>query len=102
MTPAVNQIEMHAFMGQAHIRKYCAQKGIVVQSFGSVGAHGLLDDPAVRRIAAARETPAVGASDLREQRRRRRRRAVLLRAGGAGEQQGEYTLHAVTKNGGKK
>ena len=54
VTPAVNQVEMHAYMGQAHIREYCAQKGIVVQSFGSVGAHGLLDDPAVQRIATAR------------------------------------------------
>ena len=42
VTPAVNQVEMHAYLGQAHIREYCEGKGIAVTSFGSVGAEGLL------------------------------------------------------------
>ena len=58
VTPAVNQVELHAYFGQAAIRKYCREKDIVVQSFGSVGADGLLEDPAVQRIAAAHERSA--------------------------------------------
>ena len=42
VTPAVNQVEVHAYLGQAHIREYCEGKGIAVTSFGSVGAEGLL------------------------------------------------------------
>ena len=42
VTPAVNQVEMHAYLGQAHIREYCEGKGIAVTSFGSVGAEGVL------------------------------------------------------------
>jgi len=54
VTPAVNQVETHAYLGQAHIREYCDAKGIALTSFGSVGAEGLLSDPTVRRIAEAR------------------------------------------------
>jgi len=58
VAPAVNQVELHAYLGQAHILQYCTQKGIAVQSFGSVGANGLLADPTVQRIAAARDRSA--------------------------------------------
>jgi len=62
VTPAVNQVETHAYLGQAHIREYCATKGIAVTSFGSIGAEGLLADPTVQRIAEARGRSAAQVS----------------------------------------
>eukprot|EP00966_Prymnesium_polylepis_P266723 6161905-Prymnesium_polylepis.1 len=59
VTPAVNQIELHAHLAQPALREYCANKGIVVESYGSIGADGLLDDNVVRDIAVVRRlTPA--------------------------------------------
>mmetsp|Transcript_73253 Transcript_73253/g.122302 ORF Transcript_73253/g.122302 Transcript_73253/m.122302 type:complete len:295 (-) Transcript_73253:177-1061(-) len=52
-TPAVNQVELHAYLAQHELRKYCAKNDIVVESFGSIGANGLLDDPVMQRIALA-------------------------------------------------
>jgi 2,5-diketo-D-gluconate reductase A len=58
-TPAVNQIEMHAQLGQAELRAFCESHGIVVSAYGSVGAKGLRADPVVRKIAQAhKRTPA--------------------------------------------
>ena len=50
--PAVNQVELHAYLSQSDIREYCEAQGILVTSYGSVGAaSGLLDDPTVVAIA---------------------------------------------------
>ena len=57
--PAINQIECHAHLAQAEIRDFCAEHGILVQAYGSVGATGLRADPVVQEIAAAhKRTPA--------------------------------------------
>lgn len=59
ITPAVNQIECHAHLRQKEVREFCAREGIVVESYGSVAADGLLDDPVVRELAATHgRTPA--------------------------------------------
>ncbi len=57
--PAVNQVECHPYLQQRELAAFCAAKGIVLEAYGSVGADGLLADPAVLRIAAERRrTPA--------------------------------------------
>jgi len=57
--PAVNQIEMHAYLAQGAVRAYCAEHDILVTAYGSVGAKGLRADPVVQSIAAAhKRTPA--------------------------------------------
>ena len=57
--PVMNQIEMHALLAQSELRTYCAERGILVAAYGSVGAKGLRADSAVQGIAATRKrTPA--------------------------------------------
>ena len=59
VTPAVNQIECHAKFQQAELRAYCSTHGILIESFGSIGAKGLRAEPAVQQIAkACKRTPA--------------------------------------------
>lgn len=54
VVPAVNQVELHAHLGQRELRTFCAKERIHVTGYGAVGARGLLDDPTVQRIAAAK------------------------------------------------
>lgn len=59
VTPAVNQVELHAYLGQKPLRDYCADRGILVGAYGSLGAAGLLEEPSVQALAAAKSrTPA--------------------------------------------
>jgi 2,5-diketo-D-gluconate reductase A len=53
VVPAVNQIELHPRFQQREARAYHAEHGIVTQSWSPIGqGKGLLEDPAVARIAA--------------------------------------------------
>lgn len=54
VTPAVNQVECHAHLGQSELRKYCVERDILVQAYGSIGSSDLLADDKVRRVARAR------------------------------------------------
>ena len=59
VTPALNQVERHAYLTQAELHEYCSAHGIQLAAYGSVGAKGLLEDPIVRDIAQAHgRTPA--------------------------------------------
>ena len=59
VTPAINQIECHAYLAQPEIRAFCADRGILVEAFGSVGAAGLRADPVVQQIASShKRSPA--------------------------------------------
>ena len=52
VVPAVNQIEMHPYFPQEHLREVHDTLGIVTQSWSPLGrGTGLLDDPAIREIA---------------------------------------------------
>jgi 2,5-diketo-D-gluconate reductase A len=52
VTPAVNQVELHPRFQQRGLRDYHQAHGIVTQSWSPIGqGKGLLDDPAITRIA---------------------------------------------------
>jgi diketogulonate reductase-like aldo/keto reductase len=54
LTPAVNQIELHPYLTQEQLRKYCAEKGIAVQAWSPIGGQGndVMANPAIKDIAA--------------------------------------------------
>jgi diketogulonate reductase-like aldo/keto reductase len=60
VTPAINQIELHPHLQQSALRAFHAQHGIVTEAWSPLGqGKGLLDDPALAKIAAARgKSPA--------------------------------------------
>ena len=51
--PAINQVELHPLCAQHRTRAYCAEKGIVVQAYSSMGqgAADLLDNSEVMLIS---------------------------------------------------
>ena len=51
--PAVNQVEAHPYFTNASVRDYCKQHGIAFQAWSPLGRGTLLDDPVIRRVAAA-------------------------------------------------
>ena len=56
--PAVNQIELHPEFRQAEARAWHAEEGVAIESWRPLG-RGVLDHPAIERIAAAHgRTPA--------------------------------------------
>lgn len=51
IVPAVNQVELHVFLQQPELVRYCREKGIVIEAYSPL-AHGkIMDDPIVRSIA---------------------------------------------------
>ncbi len=49
--PAVNQVELHVFLQQPELLKYCHEEGIIVEAYSPL-AHGkAMDDPIVQKIA---------------------------------------------------
>jgi diketogulonate reductase-like aldo/keto reductase len=59
--PAVNQVELHPFLGQRELRAHCRAKGIQVEGYAPLvkAERGRIDHPVVVRIAKAhRKTPA--------------------------------------------
>jgi diketogulonate reductase-like aldo/keto reductase len=60
--PAVNQVELHPYLQQRQLLRYCAAQGIVVEAYSPLGSPGsncgtvapaVLQDATLRRIAAA-------------------------------------------------
>lgn len=60
VTPVLNQIELHPEFPQTELRAYHEANGIVTEAWGPLGQdRGLLDEPLVKDLAAAKErTPA--------------------------------------------
>lgn len=50
--PVVNQIEFHPWQQQRELRKYCAEKGIVVVAYSPIAQGKRLGDEAVKKLAA--------------------------------------------------
>ncbi|GIL56485.1 hypothetical protein Vafri_11842 [Volvox africanus] len=57
--PMVNQFEVHPRRQRRELRQLCAQQGIAVVAYASLGCSDLLNHPTVTRVAAeVRRTPA--------------------------------------------
>ncbi|HEX3901133.1 MAG TPA: aldo/keto reductase [Mycobacteriales bacterium] len=51
IVPAVNQIEVHPYLVQDELRKFCAEHQIAVEAWSPIGRGTVLEDPTLRAIA---------------------------------------------------
>jgi 2,5-diketo-D-gluconate reductase A len=51
ITPAVNQIEIHPYLGNEEVRAYDAEHGIATEAWSPIAKGTVLDDPTITRIA---------------------------------------------------
>ncbi|KAJ0417661.1 NADP-dependent oxidoreductase domain-containing protein [Aspergillus carlsbadensis] len=53
VVPAVNQVELHPFLPQHELKKWCDEHGILLEAYSPLGSQGapLASDPAIREIA---------------------------------------------------
>lgn len=59
VVPAVNQIEVHPYLTQDHVRAFNAEHGIATEAWAPIARGKVLDDPVVVRVADAQgRTPA--------------------------------------------
>jgi 2,5-diketo-D-gluconate reductase A len=57
--PAVNQIEVHPYFANEHVRAYGRDHGIATEAWSPIAQGKVLDDPVINRIANARgKSPA--------------------------------------------
>jgi diketogulonate reductase-like aldo/keto reductase len=57
--PSVNQVELHPFLAQPGLRRFCESHGIVVEAYAPLVKARRMDDPVLRRIAERHgRTPA--------------------------------------------
>lgn len=52
IVPAVNQVELHTFLQQPELIKYCHDRGIVVEAYSPIAHAKVLDDPVILELAA--------------------------------------------------
>jgi 2,5-diketo-D-gluconate reductase A len=51
VVPAVNQIEVHPYLTQPHVREFCAAHQIAIEAWSPIAQGAVLDDPTVRSLA---------------------------------------------------
>jgi diketogulonate reductase-like aldo/keto reductase len=49
--PVINQVEMHVFLQQPELRKYCHANKIQVEAYSPLGRANIMDNPVILRIA---------------------------------------------------
>ncbi|GFZ51928.1 Glycerol 2-dehydrogenase (NADP(+)) [Saitozyma sp. JCM 24511] len=54
VVPAVNQVELHPFLPQHELKKYCEDLGILLEAYSPLGSTGapLMTDPEIQAIAS--------------------------------------------------
>jgi 2,5-diketo-D-gluconate reductase A len=52
--PSVNQIEVHPYFGNKHVRAYGRDHGIATEAWAPIAQGKVLDDPVINRVADAR------------------------------------------------
>jgi len=62
VVPAVNQIELHPYLGQREVSAYDSAHGIATQAWSPLGRGRVLDDPVLAQIGAAQAFPSSGAA----------------------------------------
>ena len=59
VVPAVNQIEVHPYLGNAEVRAYGDAHGILTEAWSPIAQGGVLEDPAITAVARdVQRTPA--------------------------------------------
>ncbi|KAI0650272.1 Aldo/keto reductase [Trametes meyenii] len=59
IVPAVNQVELHPYLAQPALKKYCDEKGIVLTAYTPTGYKNVLTDPTITELAEEyKSTPA--------------------------------------------
>ncbi|KAI0074309.1 Aldo/keto reductase [Panus rudis PR-1116 ss-1] len=51
VVPAVNQVELHPYLAQPELKKYCDEKGIVLTAYTPTGYSNVLSDPTITSLA---------------------------------------------------
>ncbi|RMY53799.1 hypothetical protein D0865_05064 [Hortaea werneckii] len=53
IVPAVNQVELHPFLPQHELKRWCKEKGILLEAYSPLGSSGapLQSDPAIQALA---------------------------------------------------
>ncbi len=51
--PVVNQVELHPYLQQKELRRYCRTAGIAVEAWSPIARGGVVDDPVLQEIATA-------------------------------------------------
>jgi 2,5-diketo-D-gluconate reductase A len=51
IVPAVNQIEVHPYLVQDELRKFCGEHQIAIEAWSPIGRGAVLDDPTLRATA---------------------------------------------------
>ena len=53
IVPSVNQVELHPFLPQHELRKYCDKLGILLEAYSPLGSTGEFPNPMRHRVSGA-------------------------------------------------
>lgn len=51
IVPAVNQVELHVFLQQPELIKYCQDRDIAIEAYSPIAHARVMDDPTIQKIA---------------------------------------------------